>query len=164
MVQTLKEPIDSCKYSSVTAVRTAFIHAVPCKWNFNPPSAPNFGGLWEATVKSTKYHIRRVIGTQILSFEKMNTLASRIEAILNSRPLTALSSDPNDLQSLLPGDFLVGQPLVAIPEPNITSIATNRLTRYQLVRQMYQAFWKRWSNEYLSSLQSWKMGKSSAKR
>lgn len=32
------------------------------KWIFNPPSAPHFGGKWEAAVKSTKFHLLRAIG------------------------------------------------------------------------------------------------------
>jgi len=94
-----------------------------------------------------------VIGTQLLKYEKMSTLSARIEGILNSQPLTALSTDPNDLCSLSPGDFLIGQLLVAIPETETTSTPTNRLNRWELIFHMYQSFWKRWSNEYLTSLQ-----------
>ncbi|KAL4082401.1 hypothetical protein QTP88_029999 [Uroleucon formosanum] len=136
------------------SAQSLFVGAIPCKWHFNPPAAPHFGGLWEATVKSTKYHLRRVIGTQLLTYEEMSTLSARIEGILNSRPLTALSTDPHDLCALSPGDFLIGQPLVAIPENDMTSTPTNRLNRWELIRHMYQSFWKRWSNEYLTSLQS----------
>jgi len=136
------------------SAQSLFVGAIPCKWHFNPPAAPHFGGLWEATVKSTKYHLRRVIGTQLLTYEEMSTLSARIEGILNSRPLTALSTDPHDLCALSPGDFLIGQPLVAIPETDMTSTPTNRLNRWELIRHMYQSFWKRWSNEYLTSLQS----------
>lgn len=64
------------------------------EWKFNPPSAPNFGGIWEAAVKSTKHHLRRVIGETKLTYEEMATLLSQIEACLNSRPLQALSDDP----------------------------------------------------------------------
>jgi hypothetical protein len=60
-------------------------------WEFNPPSAPHFGGLWEAGVKSVKTHLRRTIGEQMLTFEELYTV-SKIEAVLNSRPLWAISS------------------------------------------------------------------------
>ncbi|XP_046401619.1 uncharacterized protein LOC124167678 [Ischnura elegans] len=74
-------------------------------WIFNPPYAPHFGSLWEAGVKSMKHHLRRVIGDQKMTFEEMPTLLCQIEACLNSRPLSPLSNDPNDLVPLTPGHF-----------------------------------------------------------
>lgn len=127
--------------------------AIPCKWHFNPPAAPHFGGLWEAAVKSVKYHLKRVIGNQLLTFEEMVTLTHRIEAVLNSRPITPMSTDPNDLRALTPGDFLIGCPILALPDPDVTSTPINRLTRWQLLNQLQQSFWNRWSAEYLSTLQ-----------
>lgn len=134
--------------------RDLFSQSIPCSWHFNPPAAPHFGGLWEAAVKSTKYHLKRVIGSQILTFEELTTCTHRIEAILNSRPITPQSTDPNDLKALTPGDFLIGCPLVALPEPDVTMTPINRLNRWQLLNQIQQSFWKRWSSEYLSSLQA----------
>lgn len=77
----------------------------------------------------------------------------RIEGILNIRPLTSLSSDPHDLSALTPGHFLTGQPLHAIPETELLHIPINRLTRWELIRQCPQDFWKRWTREYLTTLQ-----------
>ncbi|XP_029177147.1 uncharacterized protein LOC114945202 [Nylanderia fulva] len=84
-------------------------------WKFNPPSAPHFGGKWEAGVKSVKFHLRRVIGDTLLTYEEMNTLLIQIEAVLNSRPLSALSDDPTDVSALTPGHFLIGSPLYRSP-------------------------------------------------
>lgn len=127
---------------------------VSCNWHFNPPSTPHFGGLWEAAVKSMKRLLSRVVGVHTLSFEEFNTIICRIESVLNSRPLTPLSSDQNDLDSLMPGHFLIGQPLLSVPEVNVVDTPVRLLTRWKLLHQCHQAFWKRWSSEYLCSLQS----------
>ncbi|XP_070515395.1 uncharacterized protein [Cardiocondyla obscurior] len=72
------------------------------RWHFNPLSAPHFGGIWEAAVKSTKHHIHRVIGNAKLTFEELITFLSQVEACLNSRPLAALTNNPQDLEALSP--------------------------------------------------------------
>lgn len=123
------------------------------EWHFNPPSAPHFGGLWEAGIKSVKTHLKRVIGEQILTYEELNTVLVQIEAVLNSRPLCPLSSDPNDLSVLTPGHFLTLQPLTALPDPDLSHLNLNRLTRWQLLQHLHQTFWKRWCREYLHTLQ-----------
>ena len=97
------------------------------QWQFNPPAAPHFGGLWEAAVKSTKHHLRRVIGEQHLTFEEMSTLLHQIEACLNSRPLQAMSDDPGDLNVLTSGHFLIGDALLSLPDPSTDNVPTYRL-------------------------------------
>lgn len=89
----------------------------------------------------------------LLTFEETTTLLCRIEAILNSRPLTLLADDPSDFEALTPGHFLIGGPILLPSEPDLTSIPQNRLRRFALVRSQMQWFWKRWSKEYLPQIQ-----------
>ena len=105
------------------------------EFHFIPPRAPHFGGLWEAAVKSLKYHLRRIVGNAHLTFEQMKTVLCQIEAVLNSRPLRPASSDPIDLTVLTPGHFLVGRPLTAIVETNLSEITFNRLSQWQIVQK-----------------------------
>lgn len=123
------------------------------EWSFIPPYSPHFGGLWEAGVKSVKYHLKRVLANARLTFEEFNTILCQIEAMLNSRPLSPLSSDPNYLLPLTPAHFLIGRPLVAVPEPSLQDVPTNRLKRFQVLQQLCQHFWKRWEKEYIAELQ-----------
>lgn len=123
------------------------------QWHFNPAGAPHFGGLWEAGVKSIKHHLKRVMGTTRLTYEEFQTLIIQIEGILNSRPLVPASADPSDLGVLTPAHFLIGEPINAIPEPNLTDLKENHLQRWKLIQQRQQLFWGRWSNEFISRLQ-----------
>lgn len=126
---------------------------IPIKFHFLPPAAPHMGGIWESAVKCAKYHLRRVLGTYIPTLEEFITLSTQIEAMMNSRPLTPISNDPSDLQPLTPGHFLIGSSLVAAPEPCLDHISTNRLSRWHALQAFNQRIWKRWSQEYLHTLQ-----------
>lgn len=123
------------------------------RWSFNPPSSPHFGGLWEAAVKSMKFHLKRVMGDSSLTLEEFITLIVQVESCLNSRPICPSSDDPSDLTALTPGHFLVGSPLTAIPETDMTDSSLSCVRRFELVQRLLQHFWKRWSFEYLSGLQ-----------
>ncbi|GFY22155.1 integrase catalytic domain-containing protein [Trichonephila clavipes] len=47
-----------------------FLSAEGIEWKFIPPRAPSFGGLWEDSVKSIKYHLRRVVSGSNLTYEE----------------------------------------------------------------------------------------------
>lgn len=122
-------------------------------FSFIPAYTPHFGGLWESAVKSTKHHLRRVLGLTNLTFEEMATCLIQVEAILNSRPLTPLSNDPSDLTPLTPAHFLIGRSLVMLPHPQIESTNITNLQRFRRVEYLKQHFWHRFSQEYILWLQ-----------
>ena len=122
-------------------------------WHFNPPGAPHFGGLWEACVRAVKYHLKRCIGETLLTFEEFCTVLAQIEAILNSRPLIPITDDSSDDLALTPAHFLIGESSLIVSEPFVLDDKIAPLERWKRVLQITQAFWKRWSHEYLQTLQ-----------
>ncbi|XP_060536764.1 uncharacterized protein LOC132708412 [Cylas formicarius] len=99
-------------------------------WHFIPARSPHHGGIWESAIKSFKNHLQKVMGETKLNYEQLYTVVVQIEAILNSRPLLPLSSDPTDLQSLTPGHLLIGGNLLATPQHDVTEIPSNRLKNF----------------------------------
>lgn len=100
-------------------------------------------------MKSVKHHLHRVVGEAILTYEEMNTLLIQIEAILNSRPITPCSEDPEGLNVLTPVRFLMGCAPTVVPGPSLEAARLSRLSRWQLVGHMVDCFWTRWSKECL---------------
>lgn len=99
--------------------------------------------LWEAAVRSAKRLIVQVMGVHTFTYEEFTTVLCRVEAVLNSRPITPVSTDPHDLDCLTPGQFLIGQPLLALP-PRTTECSDRPLTdRWKLLDHCHQHFWRR---------------------
>lgn len=123
-------------------------------FHFIPPRAPHFGGLWEAAVKSAKGLLYRTFQNTRFTYEELSTIVVEIEAILNSRPLSPLSSDPNDLGALTAGHFLIGNSLRSLPDRTIEVPNISHLQRFEATTALKQSFWRRWSRDYLNELRS----------
>lgn len=123
------------------------------EWKFMPPRTPHFGGLHESAVKSFKKHFTSVVASSTLTLWEMMTVVTMVEGVLNSRPLIPLSLCPQDSQALTPGHILIGQPLNALPDPVIEDVGEDFVYQWSKTVMARQLFWRRWSTEYLQSMQ-----------
>ena len=113
------------------------------QWTIDLPAAPHFGGLWESLVKSSKSAIFKILGTKFLKEENLSTVICTAEQLLNNQPLTAVSSDVEDLNTLTPNHFLVGGENVSWPiSPFSDNKASYRKMFLQIGEQL-KALWKR---------------------
>lgn len=127
-------------------------HLRQTKWHFITPAAPHEGGLWEAAVKQMKYHLMRVMGPQKYTFECLQTLLAGVEACMNSRPICAMSDDPNDLQALTPAHFWNAEPLVMPLAERTEHPPRSKLKLFQDINYRIQQFWSRWQKDYIPTL------------
>ena len=74
-------------------------------WQFIPPGTPHFGGKWERLIWMSKQLFFNIAGSRKRQADSFSTLICQVEALLNSRPLTSVSSDIRDVESLTPGYF-----------------------------------------------------------
>ena len=78
-------------------------------WATIPARASHFGRLWEAAIKSMKLHFQKIVGKATrLQLDGMHTITCRIEAIMNSRPITFTPNDALDNCPLTPSMLLTG--------------------------------------------------------
>ena len=149
----LRDLMDFLKQQQTEGTISDFCTTQGIQWDFIPEHAPHFGGLWEAAVKRMKFHLRRIVADLKLTFEELTTILTQIEACLNSRPLTPLPDSEEGFDALTPGHFLVGRPLESLPDPSSAQGSLSLLRRWSLCQAVVRHFWKRWSAEYLTTLQ-----------
>ena len=124
------------------------------QWLHIPAHSPHFGGLWESAVRSMKKHLRRLMGTLLLTFEELTTITCQIEACLNSRPLIPMTSHNADgVAALTPGHFLFLNAPNAYPDDPQLPEEPRLLKKWNQCQSVVHHFWSRWSREYLNTLQ-----------
>ncbi|GFT96943.1 integrase catalytic domain-containing protein [Trichonephila clavipes] len=129
---------------------------VGAHWHFIPPSSPHFGGIWKLGIRSVKFHLKRVLGETILTFEELTTLLTQIEGLLNSRPLSYVNdSDKECISTLTPSHFLTGDVLLSVPE-ELPSTSNHR-DRWELLQNIKRGFWKKWSSDSIFLITSQEM-------
>jgi len=122
------------------------------EWHFIPKRAPWYGGWWERLIGLTKSALKKVLGRSLVNMETLRTVVTEIEAMLNDRPLTQLSSCSSDLELLTPS-LVYGRRITSLPYNDITIDTDSQIGREDVslyrkrVKQQNEAlnqFWKRW--------------------
>lgn len=131
------------------------------EWKFNLEKAPWWGGVFERLVKSTKRCLRKMVGQAKLSLDELHTAIVEIESIVNSRPLSYLTSGDME-EPLTPSHLLIGRRVLNLPD-NLGYVveasdeefvidASQLDRRVKHLSNTLNQFWRRWRTEYLTEL------------
>ena len=146
----LKDAINSLDHHEIAE----FASTRQFTWTFNPPGAPHMGGAWERLIRSTKEILTSLMKEQLraLTDQQLHTLLTEVERILNSRPLTHISDDVNDLQALTPNHILLGLHRSWSFLEDIDERDSVSRRKYRQVQALALQFWMRWKREYLPKI------------
>ena len=85
------------------------------EWSFIVEKAPWWGGFYKRLIQSVKRCLRKVIGKAKLSYDELMTTLVEVEATLNSRPISYLSSKDFE-EPLTPSHLLIGLRIITLPD------------------------------------------------
>ena len=100
-------------------------------------------------IKSAKRAIFAVLGDAEVNDEELETIFIGVESLLNSRPLTAVSDDPNDDRVLTPNHFLIGQIGGDFVPESVDTEPFNPRKRWRRLQELTRHVWNRRMKEYL---------------
>ena len=132
-----------------------YLHQSGIKWEFNPPSASHFGGVWESLIRVVRKIMYSLLHEQVLHMddEGLQTLLCEVENIMNSRPISSVSNNPDDLDALTPNHLLHLQPDRSLPCGIFSKSDCYVRRRWCQIQYLADVFWKRWHLQYLHLLQ-----------
>ena len=124
------------------------------KWMFIVERSPWRGGCWKRLLRSVKEPLRKVLGKALLSYQELATVLTRIEVVINSRPLTTVSDDVKDLTPITPAHLAIGRSLISLPDiaDEVSAKEWTTRQRYLYQQKLLNHFWQRWRGEYLHQL------------
>ncbi|GFV91735.1 putative RNA-directed DNA polymerase from transposon X-element [Trichonephila clavipes] len=110
-----------------------------------------WGGWWERLVRVLKELLRRTLGNAILTTEELQTVLCDCESVINSRPLTYLSENSDDLVPLSPAMFLVENRNLDVPDIDYRN-TVNLRKRVRYRQKLLNDLRHRFRKEYLGLL------------
>ena len=123
------------------------------KWHFNPPAASHQGGVWERVIRTIRKVLSALTMDRILNDETLHSFIVEVEQIINSRPITPVSSDPADDLPLTPKMLLTGRLQSDLP-PGQFIRADGYRKSWKLVQFLADQFWSQWLKLYIPCLQA----------
>ena len=124
-----------------------------CQWVFQPPKASHASGVWERLIRSTRTALKAILGESLVEEDVLATVLTEVEATLDSRPLCAVSDDPNDLQPLTPNHLLLQRTVSALPPGTFVKEDMLFRKKWRQTQMLADYFWRRWLREYVPALQ-----------
>ena len=146
-----REMREAVRRLNCDVVHAAFLRK-GVNWHFNPPAASHQGGIWERMIRTIRKVLRMLTGDRILSEDQLATFMVEVERIVNDRPLTPVSSDTGDLNTLSPSALLLGR-LDALLAPDEFIKADGYRRSWRSTQYLVNQFWQRWLAEYMPLLQ-----------
>ncbi|XP_046580145.1 uncharacterized protein LOC124287683 [Haliotis rubra] len=148
-----------------------FLSKEQAKWLFNPPHSSHIGGSWERMIGPVRRILDRMmsnVSPKKFTHEVLTTFMAEVSAIVNSRPIVPVSSDPEQPHLLTPATLLTQKTdHVVSPLKGCTgSIKELYLKEWKQVQALADMFWNRFRAEYLQTLQQrqkWQHGKENIK-
>ena len=105
-------------------------------------------------IKSAKRAINAILGNADVKDEELLTVFTGVESLLNSRPLTAASNDPNNYPVLTPNHFLIGNVGGELAPETVDTLAFDPRNKWRRIQELIRQTWKRWMREYITSIGS----------
>lgn len=144
----LKEQIRAINKDEVAS---KFVSA-ETEWIFIPPASPHMGGSWERMVRSIKTTLKAILPEGSIPEEVLRSLLCEAEHVVNSRPLTYVPIDSENEEALTPNHFLLGSSCGVKPLGQLNDDANYLRNNWHKTQHLSNAFWRRWTKEYMPTL------------
>ena len=121
-------------------------------WQFGTAHAPWTNGIVERLVRTVKDALSGIISNSLLRIRHLESVLIECEGIVNNRPISSPPENELDPETVTPAQLCLGRGLEPLPTEQDTTIEPfTKLHAYR--KHLVQLFWKRWSKDYLMSLQ-----------
>lgn len=123
-----------------------FLSTNGAKWTFNPPHASHMAGSWERMIGIARKILDALLlntKAKELTHEVLCTFMCEVTAIMNSRPICPISTDPEDPVIISPSMLLTQKDLsVDLMRVDFHNIKDMYVSQWKHVQYLSNMFWK----------------------